>query len=607
MKKLYYLLLLLSLSIVTQKGLAQNVGINDDGSLPNPNAILDVKSASKGVLIPRLSTTARLAIPATKGLLVYDTTVNAFFFNTGTVWQSLKISGQDSTNSGAAWSLTGNSGITGSNFLGTTDHRSLTIRVENHTAGWVDVVKTNTLWGYNTGSPAILDSTQIQAYANTGIGHQALHAVTNGSQNTAVGAEALFSDAIGTYNTAIGSNALKTNDSGYYNTAVGASALTANKIGTANVGIGYDALGNNTAGGSNIAVGFNSLGSNTAGNFNIGIGDQALDLCTGNDNTAIGAYSQFFTTYGGQNTSIGRESLRNNGPGFYNTSMGYQSMFASNGGSYNAALGPFTLYNNGTGVFNSAIGYAAMYNSHGGSNNSALGLYSLYYNTTGTGNTALGGVTMLSNSTGSYNTAVGYGADVADGLVNATSIGFDAWVTSSNKVRIGGSGVTVIEGQVPFTTPSDGRFKYDVQEDVKGLDFIMHLRPVTYHFDVRRFDDQLIQHAGNSAPQNNSNSLITSAVNRESEKIRAAREASYVEASAIRRSGFIAQEVEKAATATGYDFSGIIKPKSDKDHYSLSYESFVVPLVKAVQEQQKMIAELQKEVEELKQEVHHQK
>lgn len=54
-------------------------------------------------------------------------------------------------------------------------------------------------------------------------------------------------------------------------------------------------------------------------------------------------------------------------------------------------------------------------------------------------------------------------------------------------------------------------------------------------------------------------------------------QASYNAASAIRRTGFIAQEVETAALQTGYDFSGIIKPVTSADHYSLSYESFVVP------------------------------
>ena len=54
-------------------------------------------------------------------------------------------------------------------------------------------------------------------------------------------------------------------------------------------------------------------------------------------------------------------------------------------------------------------------------------------------------------------------------------------------------------------------------------------------------------------------------------------------------SGFIAQEVEKAAREAGYDFSGVDKPKNEKDLYGLRYADFVVPLVKAIQEQQQTI------------------
>jgi hypothetical protein len=50
--------------------------------------------------------------------------------------------------------------------------------------------------------------------------------------------------------------------------------------------------------------------------------------------------------------------------------------------------------------------------------------------------------------------------------------------------------------------------------------------------------------------------------------------------------GFVAQEVEEAAKALNYDFSGVDKPKGKEDFYGLRYGDFVVPLVKAVQEQQ---------------------
>ena len=73
-------------------------------------------------------------------------------------------------------------------------------------------------------------------------------------------------------------------------------------------------------------------------------------------------------------------------------------------------------------------------------------------------------------------------------------------------------------------------------------------------------------------------------------------------------------EVEKAADEIGYDFNGLHKPNGPNDLYGLGYTDFVVPLVKAVQEQQKMIdnqqainesllqqiAELKKQMQELK-------
>ena len=68
---------------------AQNIGISADGSTPDANAILDIKAANKGLLIPRTSTVSRTAIPNTKGLLVYDTTSSSFWYNDGSSWQQI--------------------------------------------------------------------------------------------------------------------------------------------------------------------------------------------------------------------------------------------------------------------------------------------------------------------------------------------------------------------------------------------------------------------------------------------------------------------------------------------------------------------------------------
>ena len=65
------------------------------------------------------------------------------------------------------------------------------------------------------------------------------------------------------------------------------------------------------------------------------------------------------------------------------------------------------------------------------------------------------------------------------------------------------------------------------------------------------------------------------------------------------QTGFIAQEVEQAAKASNYDFSGVDKPKNENDFYGLRYAEFVVPMVKAMQEQQKLIEEQKTKIESL--------
>jgi predicted RNase H-like nuclease (RuvC/YqgF family) len=62
-------------------------------------------------------------------------------------------------------------------------------------------------------------------------------------------------------------------------------------------------------------------------------------------------------------------------------------------------------------------------------------------------------------------------------------------------------------------------------------------------------------------------------------------------------SGFVAQEVEQAAQRANYKFSGVIPPATNKDHYSISYADFVVPLVKGMQQQQQQIELLENQLD----------
>ena len=62
---------------------------------------------------------------------------------------------------------------------------------------------------------------------------------------------------------------------------------------------------------------------------------------------------------------------------------------------------------------------------------------------------------------------------------------------------VGNANVNSIGGQVGWTTLSDGRFKKNIRNDeVKGLDFIIGLQPVTYNYDVRAKENRMEQNFG---------------------------------------------------------------------------------------------------------------
>jgi hypothetical protein len=84
MKKLFIILFVL----ITTNIFSQGVAINNDGSNPNPSAILDIKSTDKGVLVPRMTQSQKNAItsPAT-GLLIYQSDgASGFYYYDGSAW-----------------------------------------------------------------------------------------------------------------------------------------------------------------------------------------------------------------------------------------------------------------------------------------------------------------------------------------------------------------------------------------------------------------------------------------------------------------------------------------------------------------------------------------
>ncbi len=90
MKKL---LLAFSVFAFANTAYSQNVSITSDSSAPDPSAMLDVKSTSRGMLIPRMSTTQRQAIASpAQGLLVFDNNANTFWYFDSANWIELVTS-----------------------------------------------------------------------------------------------------------------------------------------------------------------------------------------------------------------------------------------------------------------------------------------------------------------------------------------------------------------------------------------------------------------------------------------------------------------------------------------------------------------------------------
>ncbi|HKR04753.1 MAG TPA: tail fiber domain-containing protein, partial [Bacteroidia bacterium] len=311
--------------------------------------------------------------------------------------------------------------------------------------------------------------------------------------------------------------------------------------GTRNTFAGKNA-GNFNTGINNTACGFRALYNNTTANSNTAVGSAALhNNKTCNAQTAVGDSALYTQSVNGSaNTAIGAKAL----------------FYADNYVTHNSALGYQALYNMvGNGIappsrYNTAVGYNAMHLASSGDQNTAVGSSALTYG--GLYNTAVG-VGALSADPASHttNTALGYTADVSvgAGVNSSTAIGSEAIVNASSKIRLGNTTVMTIEGQVAYSFPSDQRFKFNINENVKGLEFINSLRPVTYQFDTKKFDDFLMKDMPDERKQNH------------------LKNQDYASATAMVHTGFIAQEVEKNAKACGFNFDGVHVPSNEYDNY----------------------------------------
>jgi hypothetical protein len=88
MRRLFVLITVIFFLSTISNG--QGVAINTDNTTADASAVLDVKSNTKGMLVPRMTTAQRTAIVApAKGLLVFDNTIGSFWFYNGSAWAAV--------------------------------------------------------------------------------------------------------------------------------------------------------------------------------------------------------------------------------------------------------------------------------------------------------------------------------------------------------------------------------------------------------------------------------------------------------------------------------------------------------------------------------------
>ena len=241
MKKFFFILFF-SFCLVTATN-AQSVSVNTDGTTADASAILDVKSTTKGVLVPRVTTAQRGAIvsPA-NGLLVYDTDVKSFWYYNGTVWTNI-------TGSGGGGSLT-------LPFEATVNTPGIAFKIANGNTA---------IEGSSINNPA------ISGYSENGSGVRAHSAAGFGLYATSTQATAIMATSFNTNPTIRATNSHATG------TAIEGSSTSHIAIAGTSGGAGKSAIfGVSTSATGNGVQGYNATGTGILGASNTGIGVSAI-------------------------------------------------------------------------------------------------------------------------------------------------------------------------------------------------------------------------------------------------------------------------------------------------------------------------------------------
>jgi hypothetical protein len=428
------------------------------------------------------------------------------------------------------------------------------------------------------------------------VGYQAGDAMTNADYNTAIGHSALGACVSGDYNVAVGYEALTTanEDSANQNTALGYKALTLLSTAVNTTAVGSLAGGGATLTGDNNTLVGKSAGSEiTSGLENTAIGSGALDALTGGGyNTAVGRNALgAATTQADQNVAIGRaamsgaigtndvnfcvvvgdaaaaDALTSDASG--TVAVGKDALAALTSGAENTAVGFQAGQAMTVGSNLTAVGYqAGLLLTLGANANTAIGAGALKAGDAATTdhNTCVGYLAGSTITSGSSNTLVGSGAAVADADTTGNIVlGVNTQAHADGTYMSIGTGTGTDRWWIDYGTSttwareSDERLKKNIENSTLGLDFVNDLRAVKYQWRTGEEQPEEVQRYSKAGE-------LESPLNTETINY-----------------GMIAQEVKSALDTVGVDdFPGW---SEDRDGIqALSVSSFVLPLIKAVQE-----------------------
>lgn len=412
----------------------------------------------------------------------------------------------------------------------------------------------NTTGADNTAMGAIALTNNTTGFGNSAVGRSALVFNTTGFGNNAFGRLALASNVSGNNNAAFGSGSLENNTTSF-NSAFGVLSLNANTTGLYNAACGFASLFSNTTGNYNSAIGGEALMSNTTGENNVANGYHSLYLnTTGIGNVSCGANSMNANTTGGYNVALGHNALSSNTSGFHSVAIGAGALNSNPNGNNNVAIGSNSDVANGVN-YSSAIGpdsYVTQSNSMvlgsipgvnsgsttyvgigttapqtildvtgynvnpgGATDGNLLVRTRDFQNIDVGGSISLGG--MIDNGGNTARNFASIEGRKANAVNNSQS-GYLLFKTNSNltlveRMRITATGdvgigtatpggqleLSLNEGRKPGTTTwtivSDGRLKTIEGTYTKGLNEILQLKPIRYHYKnngSRKFEQEVL-------------------------------------------------------------------------------------------------------------------